>query len=145
MNKYSTISHTSAKTMMPGTCSRTSKVPDLYLQAVPDLPEVFSKQQGIQLPPLHSYEKAIKLLSGLVPPVATSSPSPLLRPKLCRNLLSKALHQCTIWSSSSLMASAFYFVKKEDGSLCPYVHYQGLNSITMSGAMDPQKLEAVRN
>lgn len=42
-----------------------------------------------------------------------------------------ALCQGTIRPSSSPAAAGFFFVKKKDGGLRPYVDYRGLNNITV--------------
>ena len=45
------------------------------------------------------------------------------------NYIMEALEQGCIWPSTSPAASAFFFVKKKDGGLCPCIDYRGLNVI----------------
>lgn len=42
----------------------------------------------------------------------------------------QALAQGIIHLSTSRVSSGFFFVKKKDGGLWPYIHYQVLNVIT---------------
>lgn len=50
-----------------------------------DLNMVFSKDQAIQLPPHHSYDLAINLLPGMMPPKGACTPSRSQRPGLWKN------------------------------------------------------------
>ena len=105
--------------------------PDLSLVPIEyhDLGEVFNKSHATSLPPNHSYDCAIDLLSGTSPPrgrlFSLSAPECLAMEKYIGESLVAGL----IRPSSS--PAGFFFLGKKDGSLHQCIDYRGLNEITV--------------
>ncbi len=86
-----------------------------------DLAEAFSKKKASQLPTHRSVDCAIELMPGTIPPKSRMFPlgNPTIFPL------------GFIRPSTSPASTGFFFVKKNDGGLRPYIDYHGLNDITV--------------
>ena len=116
-----TTSLQSAAQPFSSTQPTTTAPPDL--SSIPaeyhDLGEVFSRSCATSLPPHHSYDYAIDLLSGISPPrgrlFSLSAPERIAMEKYIEESLAAGL----IRPSSSPAGAGFFFVDKKDGSLPP--------------------------
>ncbi|KAL4009484.1 hypothetical protein ACER0C_003336 [Sarotherodon galilaeus] len=103
------------------------KIPPAYH----DLSEVFSKRRASTLPPHRSYDMAIELLPGAVPPRGRLFSLSPAENKAMEEYVAEALQQGFIRPSTSPAAAGFFFVKKKDGGLRPCIDYRGLNKVTI--------------
>lgn len=102
-------------------------VPDIYA----DLAEVFSKQRASTLPPHRSYDCALELLPGTIPPRGALFSLSAPESKAMKAYVQEALANGFIRPSTSPAGAGFFFVEKKDGGLRPCIDYRGLNAITV--------------
>lgn len=102
-------------------------VPEEYL----DLRAVFSRSRATSLPPNRPYDCSIELIPATIPPRERLYSLSFPECEALEKYLSDSLDAGTIVPSSSPASAGFFFVKKKDGSLCPFIDYRGLNDITV--------------
>ena len=102
-------------------------VPRIYW----DLGEVFSKSKAKVLPPHRSYDCAIDLLPGAMPPRGRLFS--LSRPETVamETYIQEALAAGHIRPSTSPAGAGFFFVDKKDGGHRPCIDYRGLNDVSV--------------
>ncbi|KAK3512021.1 hypothetical protein QTP70_027617 [Hemibagrus guttatus] len=81
-----------------------------------------------KLPPHQPWDCAIDLLPGAKLPKGRVYPLSIPENKAMEEYISEALQQGFIRSSTSPVASSFFFVAKKDGGLRPCIDYRVLNS-----------------
>ncbi|CAK5273552.1 unnamed protein product [Mycena citricolor] len=103
------------------------KIPDQYWEFV----KVFAKELFDSLPDRRAWDHAIELKPGSKE--VDCKVYPLSRNEQVKldEFLQENLASGRIRPSKSPMASAFFFVKKKDGSLCPVQDYRKLNEMTI--------------
>ena len=112
-----------------------AKQKQMFEEVVPETyhkyKDIFNKENFDELPPRWPWDHAIELLPGdHTINCKTYNLSPDEQKELDA-FLEENLQSGRIWPSKSPFASAFFFVKKKDGCLCPVQDYQKLNTITV--------------
>lgn len=113
--------HGSGSTLIEGTQSTSIESPQADAPiCVPsqyhDLLEVFSATRAAHLPPHRPWDCAVDLLSDKEPPWSRDNPLSKKETKVMEDYISKASRQGYICRSrSSLLASFFFIVKKDEG------------------------------
>ncbi len=80
------------------------------------------------MPPHHSMDCAIYFLPDAAPPKGrTSQPES----DAMKNYINEEISKGFIRPSTSPASAGFFFVKKNDGGLCPCIDYHSLNDITV--------------
>lgn len=114
-----------------GSTSVESPLAHLLIQILPEyiqFQEVFSAMKATQLPPHRLWDCAIDLLLGKTLPRARIYPLPLEETRALEYVC-EALWQGLISRSTSSACAGFFFVKKRDVGLHPYIDYHGLNAV----------------
>ncbi len=104
-----------------------SLVPPCYL----DLEQVFNKAKATSLPPHRSYDCAIDLLPGTLPPHGRLYSLSAPKHQAMEEYIDAALKAGIIWPSSLPAGAGFFFVGKKDKTLRPCIDFRGLNDITV--------------
>jgi hypothetical protein len=103
------------------------KIPEQYREFV----KVFAKESFDALPDQKPWDHAIELKPGSKAVDCKIYPLSSEENKKLDEFLDENLKSGRIQSSKSPMASAFFFVKKKDGSLRPVQDYRKLNEMTI--------------
>jgi hypothetical protein len=103
------------------------KIPSQYRDYI----KVFAKESFDALPEKRAWDHAIKLKLDVKPVDCKIYPLSLGEQAELDNFLEENLKSGHIRSSKSPMASAFFLIKKKDGSLCPVQDYRKLNEMTI--------------
>uniref|UniRef100_A0A8C5MZM0 Gypsy retrotransposon integrase-like protein 1 n=1 Tax=Leptobrachium leishanense TaxID=445787 RepID=A0A8C5MZM0_9ANUR len=99
-----------------------------------DLAPVFDKREADRLPPHRSYDCAIDLLPGTMPPKGAVYPLSVKEHKVLEEYIKDSLNKGFIRPSSSPAGAGFFFVQKKEGDLRPCIDFRGLNKITVKNA-----------
>ena len=115
--------------------ARAAKQKQTFEDVVPktyhEYKDVFDKENFDELPPRRPWDHAVELLPGdHTIDCKTYNLSPDEQKELDA-FLEENLKSGRIQPSKSPFASAFFFVKKKDGCLCPVQDYRKLNTITI--------------
>lgn len=103
------------------------------LEEYRDFSGVFDKGQAGSLPPHRSYDCAIDVQPGAIPPHGWVYPLSVLEDRSMEEYVADALSRGFIRKSSSPAGAGFFFVKKS-GELRPFIGYRGLNRFTIKNA-----------
>jgi hypothetical protein len=126
---YSTLSQRLAEEaeQKKAKAAKTS-VPDRFIK---DFAPVFEKAAFDTLPPKRKWDHAIELKEGRKPFTSKIYPLSHNEQHQLDEFLDEHLKSGRIQPSKSPLASAFFFVKKKDGSLRPVQDYHRLNGMTV--------------
>jgi hypothetical protein len=105
----------------------TVRIPSEYA----DLAIAFCKKRATQLPPHRRGDCAINLQVNAALPRSHVYPLSQEETAAMETYVTESLGQRYIRHSTSPISSSFFFVKKKEGGLRPYIDYRGLNSITV--------------
>ncbi|KAL0188100.1 hypothetical protein M9458_015199, partial [Cirrhinus mrigala] len=95
------------------------------------LPNTPRKTKALRLPPYRASDCAIDLLPGSVPPKGRIFPYSQPESEAMKAYIEEELAKGFIRPSTSPASAGFFFVKKKDGGLRPWIDYCGLNEITV--------------
>ena len=98
---------------------------------VTEFPDVFSAEEYDQLPPHRPWDHAIDLTEGFKPTDCKIYPLNQNEQEQLQKMLNENLSSGRIRPSKSPMASPFFFIKKQDGTLLPIQDYRKLNEGTI--------------
>ena len=96
-----------------------------------DLSAVFSKEEADSLPLHRSYDMAIDLLPGSVPPRGRLYYLSIPETQAMDAYIQEALANELIRPSTSPAGAGFFFMGKKDGGLRPCIDYRGMNKRTI--------------
>ena len=104
------------------------KVPDEYQRHW----KVFSEEESHRFPPSRPWDHSIELKEG-APKVINCKiiPTTIEEDEVLKKFIKEQQEKGYIQKSKSPYASAFFFIKKKDGKLCPIQDYQKLNQYTV--------------
>ena len=102
-------------------------VPEVYHE----YKDIFTKETFDELPSHWPWDHAIELLPGNHKVDCKTYNLTTAKQKELDNFLEENLSTSCIQPSKSQFTSAFFFVKKKDGKLCPVQDYWKLNDITV--------------
>jgi len=102
-----------------------SQVPKTYHEYL----DVFSKSEGMTLPPRHPYNHKIEVEPGMTLPFGPIYSLSEVEQLTLRDFLDENLANKFIRLSKSPASVPILFIKKKDGSLRLAVNYRGLNKI----------------
>lgn len=94
----------------------------------------FSKWASQRILMLQSYDMMIKLMDTFVPRITHNFPLTDEEDIELQCFLKENIAKGYVVPSMSPMASAFFFIKKKDGKLCPVQDYRYLNKHTICNA-----------
>ena len=114
-----------------GELKQTKTFEEIISEAYHEYKDVFAKEMFDKLPPCQPWDHAIKLLLGNHKVDCKTYNLTTAEQKELDNFLEENLSTGHIQPSKSQFTSAFFFVKKKDGKLCPIQDYQKLNDITV--------------
>ena len=94
--------------------------------------KVFSEEESHRFPPARPWDHAIELKEGAPEAINCKIiPTTMEEDEALKKFIKEQLEKGYIRKSKSPYASAFFFIKKKDGKLCPIQDYQKLNQYTV--------------
>ena len=104
------------------------KIPEEYQWHL----KVFSEEESHRFPPPRPWDHAIDLKEGAPKAINCKIiPTTMEEDEVLKKFIKEQSGKGYIWKSKSPYASAFFFIKKKDGKLCPIQDYQKLNQYTI--------------
>ena len=104
------------------------KVPEEYERHS----RVFSEEESHRFPPARPWDHAIDLKEGAPEAINCKIiPMTMEEDEVLKKFIKEQLERGYVRKSKSPYASAFFFIKKKDGKLCPIQDYQKLNQYTI--------------
>ena len=104
------------------------KIPEEYQWHL----KVFSEEESHRFPPPRPWDHAIDLKEGAPKAINCKIiPTMMEEDEVLKKFIKEQSGKGYIWKSKSPYASAFFFIKKKDGKLCPIQDYQKLNQYTI--------------
>ena len=114
-----------------GESKQTKTFEEIVPEAYHEYKDVFAKEMFDELPLRRPWDHAIELLPGNHKVDCKTYNLTTAKQKELDDFLEENLSTGCIRPSKSQFASAFFFVKKKDGKLCPVQDYRKLNDITI--------------
>ena len=93
---------------------------------------VFSEEESHRFPPSRPWDHTIELKDGAPEAINCKIiPTTMEEDEALKKFIKEQSERGYIQKSKSLYASAFFFIKKKDGKLCPIQDYRKLNQYTI--------------